>query len=238
MNVAIPAAVSWKRDRVFFGAMAAAAAATVFAGFARSYFLKGLFGTPALPPLLHLHGALFTTWIALFATQTSLVAARRVDVHRKLGVAGAVLAACMPVVGLMAAIASARRGFSPPGAPPALIFFVVPFFDILMFTSLVGTALVLRRRPETHRRLMLLATVSLLTAAIARVPGMREGGLLAFFGLTDAFVIACFIYDRLAHGRVHTAFWAGGLALIASHPLRLAVGGTAAWLAFAGWVTR
>src|SRR5262249_10150135 len=160
-----------------------------------SYFLKGVFGAPALPPLLHLHGALFTTWIALFATQTTLVAVRRVDLHRKLGVAGAALAACMPVGGLMAAIPSARPGFSPAGAPPALIFFVVPFFDMVMFGSLVGTALALRRRPEAHRRLMLLATVSLLTAAIARLPGVGSGGLLAFFGLTDAFVIACFIYD-------------------------------------------
>jgi hypothetical protein len=72
--------------------MAIVAALTVFVGFAPTYFLKALFGAPSLSPLLHVHGLLFTSWIVLLAAQTALVAGRRTDVHRRLGLAGGVLA--------------------------------------------------------------------------------------------------------------------------------------------------
>lgn len=79
------------RDRAFYSGMAAAILAGVFVGFAPSYYLKGTF-RPALPPLsplVHLHGAAFTCWVLLFVTQAVLVARGRVEVHRRLGVAGA-----------------------------------------------------------------------------------------------------------------------------------------------------
>lgn len=109
---------------------------------------------------------------------------------------------------------------------------------MVVFSILAGTALYFRRRSEAHKRLILLATIGLLTAAIARLPGVGALGPPAFLGLTDVFIVACFIYDRLAHGRVHPAFWAGGLFIIVSQPLRMAIGGTAPWLAFVGWLTR
>lgn len=234
---ASPALLTWRRDRWFFTGMAAAAALTIFAGFAQTYYLKGIFGTPPLSVLLHVHGFLFTTWILLFVTQTSLVAARRTDIHRRLGVAGGLLAAAMVVVGMMAAIDAVHRGSQPTGLPPPLVFFVIPFGDILTFGGFVGIGLYLRRRTQTHKRLMLLATIALLTAAIARLPGVLGTGPLVFYALTDLFIVACWLYDRLAHGRIHPAFLWGGLLLIASQPFRLWFGGTETWLAFARWLT-
>lgn len=234
---ASPALLTWRRDRWFFTGMAAAAALTIFAGFAQTYYLKGIFGTPPLSALLHVHGFLFTTWILLFVTQTSLVAARRTDIHRRLGVAGGLLAAAMVVVGMMAAIDAVHRGSQPTGLPPPLVFFVIPFGDILTFGAFVGIGLYLRRRTQTHKRLMLLATIALLTAAIARLPGVLGTGPLVFYALTDLFIVACWLYDRLAHGRIHPAFLWGGLLLIASQPFRLWFGGTETWLAFARWLT-
>jgi hypothetical protein len=233
-----PAGRAWRRDRRFFTGMALAAALVVFVGFAPTYYLKGAFAAPALRPLLHLHGALFTSWIVLFLVQTVLVAARRVDVHRRLGVAGGALAVAMFGVGLAAAVGSARRGFTPPGGPPALVFFAIPFFDMFVFASLIGTGLYLRRRSEAHKRLMLLATIGLLPAALARLPHIGAAGPPGFFGATDLFVIACIVYDRVTRGRVHPAFLWGGLGLIASQVLRLVIGGTPAWQAFASWLTR
>src|SRR3712207_2906720 len=81
-----------RRERMFYTGMAVAAAAVVFAGFARTYYLKPYFGTPSLTPLLHLHGVLFTSWIVLFVVQTTLVAVRRVNVHRRLGAVGGAVA--------------------------------------------------------------------------------------------------------------------------------------------------
>jgi len=236
-ELARPGVSAWRRDRRFFTGMAVAAALTVFAGFARTYYLKGVFGAPPLSQLLHVHGLLFTTWILLFVTQTSLVAARRTDIHRRLGVAGGLLAAVMVVVGLMAAIDAVHRGVQPPGAPPPLIFFMIPFGDILSFGAMVGLGLYFRRRPEVHKRLMLLATITLLSAAIARLPGVLGTGPLVFYALTDLFIAACWLYDRLAHGRIHPTFLWGGLILIALQPIRLWFAGTEAWLAFVRWLT-
>ena len=236
--VVSPVVMRWRRDRIFFVSMAVAAALTVFAGFSRTYFLKGLFGTRALSPFFHLHGAVFTCWIVLFVVQITLVAAGRTGIHRRLGVAGAVLAALMVVIGLMAAIDSARRGFTPPGGPPPLKFFVIPVGDLVVFATLVAAGLWLRRRSDAHKRLMLLATISILTPAIARLPGIAAAGPLAFLGLTDLFIAACLLYDRIGNGRIHRAFLWGGLFIIVSQPLRFLIAGTAPWLVFAHWLTR
>jgi uncharacterized membrane protein YozB (DUF420 family) len=209
----------------------------VLAGFARSYYLKGLFDTPALPGLLvHLHGLVMTSWVALFVAQVWLVASRRTRVHQRLGVLGALLAALLIVVGYVTAVSAAARGASP--GPTALQFLVVPIFDLLVFAILIGTALYYRRRLETHKRLMLLAAVNLLTPAIARIPlhFIETGGPLAFFGLTDLCVLACVAYDTVKHCRLHPVFLWGTLLIIASQPLRLMLAGTDAWIRFATWL--
>ena len=218
--------------------MAVAAVATVFAGFAKTYYLKSYFGAPALGPLLHVHGVVFTSWLALFFTQTVLVAAHRIDVHRRLGIAGGVLAALVAAVGAVTAVVRAKQGAAPPGGPPPLVFLAIPLTDILLFTSLVGAGFYFRRRGDTHKRLMLLATIAILPAAIARLPfELLKAGPPAFFGLTDLFVAACIVYDLAARGRVHPATAWGGLVVVASQPLRLMVAGTSAWLAVANWLT-
>ncbi len=226
----------WRQDR-FFAVMSVIALLTVFAGFSRTYYLKGFFGTKALTPFFHLHGVVFSTWIVLFVAQAALVRAGRVDLHRRMGIAAAILVPLMVVVGLMAAIDSARRGFSPPNGPPPLVFFVVPVTDLIVFSSLVAAGLWRRREPQDHKRLMLLATISILTPAIARLPGIAAAGPLAFLGLTDAFIVVCMLSDWLSRRRVHRAFLWGGVFIIASQPLRFAVAGTDAWLRFARWMT-
>src|SRR5688500_7081982 len=154
----------WRSDRIFFTTMSLLLAAVVFAGFAPTYYLRSAYRAEPLARVFHVHGALFTAWILLLVAQTSLVAGRRVDLHRKLGVAGAVLAVLMVVAGYEAAMTAARRGFSLPGLPPPLVFLAVPLFDMIVFPTLVGAALLLRRSPAAHKRLMLLATVAILPA--------------------------------------------------------------------------
>jgi hypothetical protein len=94
-----------------------------------------------------------------------------------------------------------------------------------------------RRRTDLHRRLMLVATLVLLPAAFARLPGVSAAGPLAFFGLLDLVLVVVMLYDKLTLGRVHTAYRWAVSAVILSQPLRLAIGGTHAWRAFAAWVT-
>jgi hypothetical protein len=230
-------AVRSRRTRRFYVAMALAFALTVFAGFSRSYFLKLHYGTPALSVLLHIHGVVFSAWILLFAAQTTLVSAHRTDLHRRLGVAGAVLAGLLLVMGTTTAILRVRGGSAPIPGVSGLAFLAIPLFDMLVFAILAGSGLALRRRLETHKRLMTLATIGLLSAPLARIPWVFRAGPPGFFGLTDLFIVAMLVYDLATRRRVHPATVWGGLVLVASQPLRLMISGTAAWTAFAAWAT-
>jgi FtsH-binding integral membrane protein len=220
-----------KSDRLFFTGMALASALMLFLGFLPSYFHRGA-ELPPLTALYQLHGAVFTAWIALLVVQTALVTGGRTDIHRTLGVAGAVLAAVVLVVGVAVSVETLRRNGGP-GDPRK--FFAIPLGDIIVFGALVGAALVQRRRPETHKRLMLLATISLLTAAVGRF--LRQVGMGGapnlFFG-TDVFVLALVLYDLASRGRVHPATLWGGAMVVAFKPLLFyAVAATPPWLALA-----
>jgi hypothetical protein len=232
-------------DRRFFTGMAVAVAVSVFAGFAPTYYLKGLYGTPALSPFVHFHGMLFTSWILLLVTQTTLVSAKRTALHKKLGILGGLLALAMVVVGTAVAVALAKRGQAP-GLPPPLVFLAGPFSGMVLFATLVAAGFYTRRRRDTHKRLMVLATIVIVGAATDRL--LLPTGVLAFsglplnagtsLGLLAIFVGACFIYDLRTRGRVHPAFLWGGLYVMSTLYLSRFIGTTSPWLAFAGWLTR
>ena len=238
------ARVAGRHDRLFYGSMAVAMGLTVFAGFASTYYLRFLVGGPSatltrgpFTALVHAHGALFTAWVLLFIVQTALVASRRVVVHRRLGVAGAVLAAAMAGAGTLVAIATAARGSAPAGLDP-LAFLVIPIFDMVLFTTFVTAALARRTDKEAHKRLMLLAYVSIVVPAVARLPGVLALGAPAAFGLSFLFVVVAGIYDFLTRRRVHNVYLWGGALIAASVPVRLAISGTSAWRALAELLTR
>jgi hypothetical protein len=229
---------SRSRDHRFFVAMAAATALTVFVGFAPTYYLRGAFGARPLAGLVHLHGIVCTAWMLLFLIQTTLVAMRRTDLHRRLGVAGSIVATLVLVVGYFTAIEAARHGVTPPGGPPPLAFLAVPIGTLAAFAILMATGLSFRRRPETHKRLMLLATIALITPALARFRWLGYGGPPVAIGGTCLFVVVCLLYDRSSHGRVHPAFFWGGLFLMISLPARFGMTQTDGWLALARWLTQ
>jgi hypothetical protein len=231
-------------DRVFYGSMGVLLAAIAVAGFAPTFYLRSWFGAPPtvggateLTPLAEIHGAIFTAWMVLFTVQTSLIAARRVTAHRRLGIAGAVLAAAMIVVGWMTATSAARRGATPPGADP-LSFLVVPLFDLLLFGIFITAALLRRRDKETHKRLMLLAYISIIAAGVARLPGILPYGPLAFFGIAYITALIGLAYDLWSRGRIHRVYYWGIPLLVLSVPGRLMLSTTTAWRSFAEFVTR
>src|SRR5688572_20939254 len=145
-----------RRERLFYTGMAVAFLATVFAGFARTYYLRPYFAAQSLSPLLHLHGVVFSSWLVLLLVQTSLVAANRTRLHRRLGVAGAFVAALMVVLGCVTAVVRAKIAEVPPGTPSPLVFLTIPLGDMVVFAALVGAGFCFRRRAGAHKRLMLL----------------------------------------------------------------------------------
>jgi hypothetical protein len=238
MTAAVACGVAGRNDRLFYTGMSIASIITVFVGFAPTYYLKGYFGAAPLAPLVHLHGLVFTSWILLFFAQTVLIASHQIGIHRRLGMAGAVLAALLVVVGLTTAVAFARRTVATGGAG-TLAFLAIPFGDMLVFAILVSAGIFYRRRPETHKRLMLIATISILGAAISRWPfAIMQTGPVPFFVVTDLFVLAGVCYDLVSRRHIHSAYVWGGLLLLISQPIRLAVGHTDPWLALVGRLVR
>src|SRR4029077_385416 len=109
-------------DHLFFSTMALLMLLTVFVGFAHTYYLAGVFSAPLPSLTIHLHGAAFSCWILLLVTQTSLVAAGRVDIHRRLGIAGFLLACLMIILGILAATDSLVREAGPVGRDPKFFY--------------------------------------------------------------------------------------------------------------------
>jgi hypothetical protein len=232
--ITVSALTPVRRDRIFHTALAVAFLIITVAGFGPTYFLKGFYQTKPLTPLLHVHGVVFTSWLLLLITQSALVAKHRVDLHKRLGIAGALLAAAMIPLGIMVAVEAARRGAATPGLTP-LVFMVFPVGAVVMFAGFIGAALWKRRQPELHRRLIVLGTVSILTPAIARLPFAGHNPVLALL-LSLLFVIAGMIHDWRTRRRVHPLYIWGGLIILLSGPGRSAIGNTAAWQSFARWM--
>jgi len=234
------ASIDKRRERFFYTGMALAILLTVFAGFSRTYYLRPVFQTDRLIPLLHVHGLIFTSWIVLFLIQTTLVAAKRTRTHMSLGIAGGVLAALMIVIGTLTAIVRAKAAAVPPGFSSPLIFLTIPLVDMLVFAILISGAFYFRLRADIHKRLMLLATIGILPAAVARLPFdfILRAGPVGFFGLADLFIIPVLIWDLATRGRPHRATVLAAALIVISQPLRIIVGNTHAWIAFATWLTQ
>lgn len=230
-------AINRRRERIFYLTMSFAIVITVFAGFAPTYYLRPAFTSTPLMPLLHFHGLVFSSWIVLLVIQTTLVARKRTDIHRRLGIAGFILASLMIIVGVTTALIRAKQGAAPVAGINPLAFLVVPLGDMFVFAVLIAAGFYFRRVPGTHKRLMLLATIGILAAAVARLPfSIMQAGPPAFFGITDLFILPIVAYDLITLKRLHRATLFGGLFIVASQPLRLLLAGTSAWLAFTGWL--
>lgn len=217
----------------FFAFAAIALVAVTFIGFAPSYYFSRFTGAPALEPIVHLHGIVFTAWILLYAGQTGLVSMGRSDLHRIVGPIGAVLAVAVVALGFAVAILTAHIVPKAGKINPPIIF---PLTAITMFGLLFAAAFIYRRTLQHHKRLMLLATVSLATTPLARI-GRMIGGPLSppVMGMlfTDLFVAALVAYDVRTRGRLHPATAIGGGAFLLSQPVRVAMSQWPAWQAVA-----
>jgi len=228
-------AANGRHDRKFYTGMTIAAAIVVFIGFAPTFYLKPFFSASPLSLLVTVHGVIFTTWMAVFITQATLVAKGRTDLHRRLGIAAAVIAAAMVVVGVMTGIASTAHRVALVNGPAPLPFLAIPLFAIVTFGILAGTGLCLRRHSEAHKRLMVMATIAILGAAITRFPFPHTR--LVTFVIVDIFILACVLYDVVSRRRVHPVYIWGGLAILASQSFQGAISRTDAWISFARWLT-
>lgn len=221
-------------------------------GFAPTYWVPMLRGTLDQPPIAHLHALFFYGWTLLFLRQTWLVASGRVARHRELGIAGVALATGMVFLGLGTAINSLKRleaaGMGEVGRP----FAIVSVSAIALFAVLFAVAIVFVKRPDVHKRVMLVATVSILQAAVGRwfvfflapdpppgagLPAPPPIAVTVIPGLfVNLIIVAAMLHDRRVNGHVHPAYWAAGGAVLAVQLLRVPVSATAAWTQVTHWL--
>lgn len=240
------------RDKAshFYVWMAVTCALIAFGGFAPTYWLQLPAGTFVGPPLLHIHGALFSTWTLLLLTQTLLAANGHLDRHRAWGLAGISLATAMCIIGLAAAIQTLTAGLAAGYGDHSRAFLILPMSAISLFAGFFVAAIANVRRPEVHKRLMLLATISLLQAAMGRVffilvtgggPGLRPGlgepppliiGLVPSL-VVELLIVAGIVHDWRTRGRPHPVWLVGGAVMTAVVLVRGPLSGTSGWLAFA-----
>lgn len=229
------------QDHRFYSTMAIVSAITILGGFLNTYGPKVATGTPAVPGIIHVHAVVGAAWLAFFVVQTTLVRQRRVAVHRRLGVAGVVLAALMLVVGVAASISAARLGHRGiPGVefPDVAGFLLLNLGAIAAFSILVAAGWFFRHNAQAHKRLMLMATVgALIGPGVSRLP-FFSGNTPAIAALVMAFLFAGPVYDLITRRRVHPAYiFAVVLVLLtALPPVVTLIASTGAWQAVARWL--
>jgi len=207
--------------------------ALVFWTFARTFYLKPFFRTPPLSALLHIHGAVMTGWVVLLVVQTSLLAAHRVQWHRRLGVFGAVWGGLVVLFGSITTLRAAARevrGHTDFAAGQVVIT-SLDLLQMLFFAGFVAIAIWQRHRTDYHKRLMLLTIACMLQDALARLPVSFMTNQLILVGM-DGFIIICVGIDTFWHRRLHPAFAWGALLFVAAFHLALYFTQTRAWIAF------
>jgi len=240
------------RERNFYLWMAGACVAVALLGFAPTYWAR--LGSFNAPPIIHIHGLLFSLWTLFFFAQAWFVAKGQVMRHRTMGLIGISLATAMFVVGILAAMFSMAKAATLGAALMGQEFAIVSLTAIVFFAGLVALAIANVDRPDVHKRLMLLATVSILQAAAARwffvlfAPPEASGLSPAETApapvaisiapglLVDLLLVAAMIYDWRTRGRVHRVYLIGVPALVVLQLIRVPLSTTPAWHAIAAWV--
>jgi hypothetical protein len=229
-----------RRFANFYLFSAVASLLIVLSGFSLTYILPVSTGTFSGGALLHFHGAMFFGWILLFIVQPALVHGHNVKMHRKVGVAGFVLAAGMLIIGVTVAITTARLK-----SPDLLVaglnpkqFLIVPLTDMLLFAVFLGFSLASLKKPEAHKRLMLLSTISILPAAWGRLALMMGvANPLIFLLMQEAFLLAGIANDLITRRKVHPVYLWGGALLVLVHAARFPLAGSSWWATIAEWMT-
>jgi hypothetical protein len=228
--------------------MAIALAVAVFWGFAPTFFLRAFITTRDLSGLLILHGFVYTGWIVLFIVQTMLVARHRTDLHRVLGVAGIAWAVAVVAIGIAVGMGgwgpNRRAAWEALDGPMASFAFLAMSNpgNPMLFGLFVASAIWFRRQRETHKRLMLLACLAIMDAAMARLLddvgwpiALTPRGFVAESNVYQVlsplispagfenlnvlpFFIALVVYDFVKTGRLHAATLYGGLVLFLFQP--------------------
>jgi len=181
-------------------------------GFAPNFFSRGFFDTPELPLRTQIHGSIFTAWFVFFLAQTTLIARRNVSLHRRMGVAGAVLAFVMVTTGLMMIYFRALE-YIPTGSDDDLLHLrgtaAIVWGNLHLlagFSVFVTLAIYFRKQADAHKRLMLLACISMMPQSLARIARFPAIDMDEALFMTVGFLALLFslvLHDKIVRKQLH-----------------------------------
>lgn len=223
----------------FYKLITAGLAIFVIVAFSRTYYLRFLTALPPLTWLMFFHGLVFTIWVLLFAAQARLIAAHRVDLHRKLGIFSAIFALLVVGVGIATVFPSALGdrvrpwGLTPPQNS------ILGFTSLTLFSTFIALGVAFRKRASLHKRFMVMAMIGALTPAASRfctLLGLREQAPWLIPIILASAVAWCLIADWRRYRLVHPVYAVGGTLVVASWPIRILIGRSEWYQPVAEWV--
>ena len=191
-------------EKYFYLGMSLLIAAVVVYGFSGTVDRKLIHAHPRVPILLWIHAIIFSTWVVFYILQSALVRTRRLRLHRNVGWAGAVLGTAMILVGPWVAVVMARFDINQLHRANRDAFLIIPLFDMAVFATCFGLAILWRSYPERHRRLLLIATSALTGAAFGRLSFMHAP--VSFYGGIDVLIMLGVLRDVVINRRIHTVY--------------------------------
>ena len=242
MSMVIPASAIGTEEAArsgFFFWLSVLLLSFLLLGFAPTLYLRAFTDPEPIPAYLHVHGVVLTSWYVWLVVQTSMVRTGRTATHRRLGVIGAVIGAAAVIAGPMATLGVVARlreaGFdwdTDMSALSELGVQGVPMLNfasqvvwgnlasIAVFAGLLTAAILLRRTPQAHKRLIVLASIAIVGPALARISrwpvfGGEDGPFIPVVLL--GLLVAVIVHDLVTARRLHKATWIGcGVIVLAT----------------------
>ena len=222
------------KAHAFFIAFTAIFGLLVLAGFFRTFFIPVARGNFSRPIIVHIHGALFFAWTFLLFAQAVLAATRRLRLHRAIGSFAGWLVIPMVVLGTVVAARDTVHDFYSGDGEAAVSFFYGELADLAMFGLLAGTAMLLRNKPDFHKRWVILGSLGLLGAAVGRIHELK--GFASY--IDYALIASVALYDLDSRRRIHPATLMGAAVLLGFGLTEESIGATRAWITTAHYVLK
>lgn len=238
--MAAPAIKLPTQKRRYFLTAAFLALAVVLVGFWKTFFLPSFEGTFTAPPVIYIHGAILFLWTLFFVSQSVLIRRKDLKLHRKLGWAGPVLAVAVAISTMASGVYVLKRDVAAGGGDIAIASFTGTFTTPIIFVILVAAGIIYRWRPEIHKRLMLLAMISLSWAAFGRFRHYFppfEQSFLVFQGIIPtSMVLVAMLWEKYTKGRIHPVYFIAGLPLIVESYAEILLADSRGWQAVSAWL--
>ena len=245
--------------RRFYMLMSASCLAIAVLGFMPTYFVPMARGTFRVEPIVHLHGLILFSWVAFFVTQSWLIAQGKVLAHRTWGMLGIAIVTAMTFI-VMAVVSMRIAQAQLPGQPAGVdhavrAFSWISISGLIFIVPVFTLAIVKLRDTETHKRLILLMTIAMLGAPIARwfltflapappppviVPGLPYVAMPPSIVVTiapalvgDLLWVAAMVYDWRTRGSIHPVYVVGGAIMLLLQLTVVPVAESSVWQAVA-----